>query len=247
MEVDLKRYFKMVLKRLWLIVLFVGAASCISGYISMYVLEPVYTASTKVIVNKSNDSPSGLQQLDINSVSLSIKLIDTYKEIIKTTAIMEIVSARYPDLNMTAEQLIRKVKVSSINETQVMTLVVEDSEYERAAKAVNAISSVFKEEIPKLMKVDNVTVLNEAKLSPLPPPLKPNTQLNIVIAFAVSLLASLAILFFIEYMDDTLHSGDDINKCLGIPTLAAIPKIKRKDVKHTARTSRKQVGEVANV
>lgn len=78
--------------------------------------------------------------------------------------------------------------MSSVNNTQVMTLVVRDNSYQRAAEIVNAISLVFKDEIPNLFNVENVSILNEAKVNPLiePGPVEPNVLMNMAIAFIVS-------------------------------------------------------------
>ncbi|WP_261807583.1 YveK family protein [Paenibacillus sp. N3.4] len=174
-------------------------ATGLTAVVSYMFLQPIYEASTKLIVIKSNDQ-IGATQVDLNTVNLNIRLIDTYKEIIKTPRIMDKVVVDFPDLNITAEQLVQKVKVSSVNNTQVMTLIVQDQSYDRAADIVNAVSKVFQSEIPKIMKVDNISLLNEAKVISKPVPVKPNKNLNIAISFVVSLMIALGISFLLEYL-----------------------------------------------
>jgi capsular polysaccharide biosynthesis protein len=228
-ELDLRDYIRIVRKRIWLILSIVVISALITSLVSLFVLEPVYEASTKLIVNKSR-TDIGLSELDINTVNLNIRLIDTYKEIIKTPAIMNKVADEHPELGLSSEQLVHKVQVSSVNNTQVMTLVVQDLSQSKAAKIVNAISNVFIEEISILMQVDNVFMLSEAMVLDNPQPVKPNPILNVAISIVVSLMISVGIVFLIEYFDDSIKSEQEVLKYLGLPTLAMIPKVKPEDL-----------------
>lgn len=229
MELDLRDYAKIIKKRIWLIIAFVLIASITTGILSYFFIQPTYEASTKLIVNKTNDN-IGANQVDISTVNLNISLINTYKEIIKTTAIMDKVAEENPQFNLTADELIRKVGVSSVNNTQVMTLVVQDESHKKAVQIVNAVSKVFEREIPSIMKVDNVSILNKAKQVDNPVPVKPNPKLNIAISLVVSLMIAVGIVFLLEYLDDTIKTEADVEQYLGLPTLAMIAKVKPDDL-----------------
>jgi capsular polysaccharide biosynthesis protein len=245
MELDLRDYIKIIRKRIWIIISIVLIACLTSGIFSFFLIDPVYQASTKLIVNKSNERV-GLDQVDINSINTNLRLIDTYKEIIKTPAIMDNVVNKYPEFNLTTGQLISKVKVSSVNNTQVMTLIVQDTSYEKAAKIVNAVSKVFEQEIPKIMKVDNVSLLNEAKMMDNPTPVKPNKKLNVAISFIVSLMVAAGLVFLLEYLDDTIKNESDIQQYLGIPALGLISKIRPEDVQIRTKAEESMLGSEKN-
>lgn len=248
MELDLKDYLKIIRKRVWMIIGIVVLATVTTGIVSYFFMQPVYQASTKLIVNKSSDQV-GLSQVDINTVNLNIRLIDTYKEIIRTPRIMDKVVSDYPELNITAEQLVDTVKVSSVNNTQVMTLIVQDPSYIRAASIANAVSIVFQEEIPKIMKVDNISLLNEAKEIENPVPVKPNKKLNVAISFVVSLMIALGIAFLLEYLNDQLTTEDEVEQFLGLPTLAMITKMRPEDFQnnHSKQAKEQRVGGRSDV
>jgi capsular polysaccharide biosynthesis protein len=244
MELDLRDYIKVLKKRLVLILALVVISCAVTASVSMFLLKPIYQASTKLIVNKSNER-AGVDQVDINTVNLNLRLIDTYKEVIKTPRIMDKVSEQYPDFHLTSDQLINKVTVSSVNNTQVMTLVVEDTSYEKAARIVNAVSKVFQQEIPSIMKVDNVSLLNEADVNDHPKPVKPNVKLNIAISVVVALMVGVGIAFLLEYLDDTIKTEEDVTQFLELPTLGMIMKIKPEDL--NGKHSHKQAGELQRV
>lgn len=251
-ELDLRDYFQIVKKRLWMIVSIVIVVCLLAGAYSLYIKKPVYEASTKIIVNQTQQMQTTASQLDLNQINTNIQLINTYKEIIKTPAILDVVAQSYPEFNTTAEELLKKVNVSSVNNTQVMTLVVRDNSYERAAEMVNAISLVFKQEIPSLFNVQNVSILNEAKLNPTvaPGPVEPNVVMNLAIAFIVSLMIGLGIAFLLEYLDDTLKTEEDIEKYLGLPTIAMITRLGQEETKATESQAQKlsrKAGELEHV
>lgn len=245
-ELDLRDYFQIVRKRLWLIVSIVVLVCVVAGVYSVFIKKPVYEASTKIIVNQT-PTQSAVGQLDLNQINTNIQLINTYKEIIKTPAILDIVTMDYPQFNITAEELLEKVNVSSVNNTQVMTLVVRDNSYQRAAEIVNAISLVFKQEIPNVFNVENVSILNEAKVNPTvkPSPVEPNIVMNLAIAFIVSLMIGLGIAFLLEYMDDTIKTEADIEKYLGLPTIAMITRVGQDESKQNTGQTQTQTSRKA--
>ncbi len=243
---ELKEYLKLIRKRLPLIVLCVLISTITTAIYSYNNYKPIYLASTKLIINSTTTQDQmGIEQMDLGAISINIGLVDTYKEIIKTPAIMDKVVQRYPELNLSTEQLISMIQVSALNRTQVMTIDTVDYSYERAANIVNAVAQVVKTEIPKIMKVNNVEILNVADLNDQPLPLNQKTNQLIVISFAVSLIFGIGITFLLEFLDDTLKSEKDIQDVLGLPTLTAIAATKEPAVRKSKRKkkTRNVVGE----
>ncbi|MFS0725654.1 YveK family protein [Paenibacillus sp. 1P07SE] len=247
-ELDLRDYFRILRKRIWLIVAIVLLSTLAAAIYSMFFKEAVYQASTKIIVNRAGgEAVAG--QLDLNEINTNIRMIDTYKEIIRTPAIMDQVVARHPEFGLTSEQLIERIQVNSVNNTQVMTLSIQDTSYRRAAEIVNAVSLIFQQEIPQLFNVENVSILNEAKLDITPSPVAPNIPLNIAIGFIVSLMVGAGIAFLLEYMDDTLKTEEDIQQALGLPTLAMITRVDQQEKQKTLQQSQayQKAGELERV
>ncbi|TJY42768.1 lipopolysaccharide biosynthesis protein [Cohnella pontilimi] len=227
---ELIQYWKIIRKRWWLPALLVFISCLTTGFYTYFAIQPVYEASTKLIVNKS-DSAADLGKIDLGTINSNIQLIKTYKEVIKTPRIMNKVISTYPDLKLTSDDLIQKISVNSVNDTQVMTVVARDESYARAAKITNAVSHVFQKEIPTLMKVDNVSILNEADTKAAPAPVSPNLKLNLAISFVLALMLGMGIIFLLEYLDDTLKTEQEVREFLDLPTLSMIPKMNEQDLK----------------
>ena len=225
MEINFKEYLMIIKKRLWLIVLIVGTCTMFTAMYTTSNYVPIYQASTKLIVNKTFElEQSGTEQIDLGAIGVNMALINTYKEIIRTPAIMDKVVQRYPDLHVSTDQLISIVNVTNLNETQVMSIVVRHFSHERAVKIANAVSDVFQAEIPNIMKVDNITILNRAKVQDNPTPVNQKSNQYIILSFVGSLAATIGIILLLDAMDDTLKTDEDIREILNSPPQPTYPK-----------------------
>lgn len=241
---ELKQYFRIIQEKWWLIVIIVAIAMAAAGIKSFYFTTPVYAANAKLIVNQS--SGDGAATLNASTIQTSIFLINSYKEIIKSSAIMNKVVEQYPDIDETPEQLSAKISVTSANDSQVMNLVYQDTSYANAVNIVNAISTVFKEEIPNIMNVDNITILSEADATVKPTPINLSPFANLLISFVISLLLAIGFVFLLNYLDDTLKNEAEIIEIMDVPVLAVVGKISKSDLKQSARSKavqKQKVGE----
>ncbi|OAB39968.1 hypothetical protein PMSD_02640 [Paenibacillus macquariensis subsp. defensor] len=241
---ELKLLISMIRKRLWLIIVFVILCSSCVGIYTIYFTTPIYEASSTLIINKSNIDNDGKPTLDMNQINSNILLINSYKVIISSATIMDKVVQSYPELKVSSEDLMQRIKVITTQNSQIITLQIRDSNYDQAMQIVNAIGKVFKDEIPRIMKVDNISILDLAKPQLEAQPVGPNVKLNIVIAFVASLMLAIGIVLLIEYLDDTIKNEQDVEQFLGLTTLGTIQKIKKKDLQKKSRSrSKEQAGE----
>ncbi|MEC0106644.1 Wzz/FepE/Etk N-terminal domain-containing protein [Paenibacillus taichungensis] len=241
---ELKEYMQILRKRIWIIVAFVAVACIGAGVKNYFFTVPVYEASSKIIVNQAYNA-QGVPNLDYASIQTNIKVINSYMEIIKSSAILDKVATTYPDLGLTGKALGERIKVSTANESQVMNLTAIGVSPEKAAKTVNAVTKIFKSQIPVIMKVDNITILSEANPNDNTKPVNYNPLMNVLISFIVGLLLAIGLVFLLEYLDDTLKTEDEIERELGIPALAVISRVKKDDARSSKQTilSQQQVGE----
>ncbi|MCR8660651.1 YveK family protein [Paenibacillus endoradicis] len=235
MELELRDYVEIIKKRLWLIGSIVAILAVATAVVSYFFIKPEYESTTKLIVNNNNEVSSGL---DLNSVNLDLRLIDTYKQIIKTTAITDEVALRNPSLQLTGEQIIELITVSSVNNTQVLTISARHHDYATTVKLVNEVAAVFVQQIPTIMTVNNVSILNEAKFNNNPSPVQPNPMLNIAISIVIGLMLGVGISLLLEYLDDTIKDPQDVAQYLDLPVLISIPRLTSDDFKvGAARTA----------
>lgn len=78
------------------------------------------------------------------------------------------------------------------------------------------------ETISRNMPSDSVQVHDEPVISNSP--VSPNVTLNLVLGAVVGLIFGLGIAFFLEYLDTSVKSLEDVERYLQMPVLAVIPK-----------------------
>jgi len=230
MEIELKDFFRLLKRKFWLIAVIVTLVTGAVAAFSYLYIQPVYEASTKIIVNKTR-VVNGESELNVNDVEANIKIMATYRELLKTDWMMKDVLTAHPEFNLTSKQLIEKIRVSETADSQVMTFTVRDSSYPQAAAIINAVTKQFDAKIPELIAVKNIVILNEADPNDQPAPVSPNRIMNTVIAFVLALLLSIVIVVMQEYLDDSLKSEEETEQLLGMPALGVIMKIKQSDYK----------------
>ncbi|RME20906.1 MAG: polysaccharide biosynthesis tyrosine autokinase, partial [Deltaproteobacteria bacterium] len=73
-------------------------------------------------------------------------------------------------------------------------------------------------------ETNNVYKLDSA-VEPLRP-VYPRVKLNLLLAMVVGLLGGIGLAFFLEYLDNTVKTQEDVERQLGVPFLGLIPTIK---------------------
>lgn len=241
--ISLQEIFTIIKKRIVLIAGFIVAAILIAAITSYFVMTPKYEASTKFLVNQGNPDPSA--QFNVNDIRTNVELINTYKNIIESTAISgEVVN----ELNLpyTPNKLVDNIQVASEQNSQVVTVTVTDIDPAQAVKIANTTVTIFQEKLPDIMNVDNVNILTEAELPIDPKPVSPKPTLNIAIALVLGGMVGVGLAFLLEYLDNTIRTEQDVEQHLGLPVLGTISQISDKDIRRS-RLSNRSRGDYTNV
>lgn len=221
-EKDLGFYGKAFKKR-WVIVLFFPLiVTIVSWYLSNYVFksEPVFAAATTLMIGKSLDTSKPMDQLDVNTILAGPQMAKILEPLVKSRNVAEKVVAQL-DLPLSVEQLNSKVQVNCDDGSDLIEIRVEDYDPEAAANIANTFAAKFSEVVVDVKKVNAIKVLDRAKV-PDNPVINDHRQM-ILIAYFSSLMAALALAFFLEYRDDTLTNSKDIKGVLNLPVLGKIP------------------------
>ena len=194
---DLRDYFEVVKKRLWIIITLMIICGLITGLISFFVLKPVYQASTSLIVDTERNESS--QMITGDQFGVTQKLAVTYGEIIKSRAVLEDVIKNLK-LDIEYEDLVNNVTVSPVKDTQIISISIQDTNPKKARDIANQIPRVFTKEAKRITKANDVQVIDKAILPKNP--IKPNKVMNVLIAFVLGTMIGLFIVFLLEYLDN---------------------------------------------
>jgi len=221
--IQLSDVIKILKRHIFLILLMMVVFAGATIAVSYFVLTPIYKAETQILVNQKYEKEG--QYLSSQQIDADLQLINTYNVIIKSPVILSKVIDEL-ELKSTPEKLTEQISVSSANNSQVLTVQVEDKNAEKAVEIANTVAQVFEKEVPSLMKVDNINILSAAKLGENSKPVKPNKLLNTGIATIIGLMLGIGIAILIETFDTRIKSEQDIEEILGnIPVIGLVSPI----------------------
>lgn len=228
-------FIKMIRKRWLLIAIIVTTGCAAAGYAGTVYLEPVYRATGKIIVSKS--SPDGSTVMSAGDAAVSAMLINTYKELIRTPQVVQQVVQSHPELNVTAEQLLESLQVSSSPGSQIMNITWKDRSFDSASDIVNAVIHQFQQLAPRIMPTDHVMIVIPA--DPATPTASEQTSLAFIllVALVVSSIAAGFLAFMLESLNSGLRETAQVERLLEVPVIAAIPVIRKDDLADTAPAS----------
>lgn len=218
--IDLREYFFILKKKMWIIGLSAIVCGIISGLISFFVLTPVYEANTSLIVNKEveNEMTQMSTSDDLNFVQ---KLAVTYGEIIKSRTVITSTISKL-NLDMTYEELLESISVTNVDSTQIIKISVKNTSPIVAAKICNTIPEIFSTEAQRVVKASGVEVIDKATIPENP--VKPNKKMNIAIAMVLGVMVSVFLIFLKEALNTKVKEPKDIEEKLGIPVFGVVPK-----------------------
>ena len=219
--IDLREYFSIIKKRFWIITLITVVAMVVSGVISFFMLSPVYESKSTLIVNTEKNEET--QMITGDQFSVSQKLAVTYGEIIKSRAVLESVISNLK-LDSEYEDLVEKITVSPVQDTQIISISVQDTNPKKARDIANEIPKVFEKEVKRITKANDIQVIDKAILPENP--IKPNKMMNVAIAAVLGMMIGLFIVFLLEYLDNKIKTPQDVEKHLDLPILGVIPNEK---------------------
>lgn len=222
-EIDLRLYWEVLRKR-WLIVVALPLiAALTSGIISFFVLKPVYQASTTLIVGKkaSESGQAAIQMLDSSVLQANLQLAKTYGTIAQSRTVEQNVLTNLNLTNLTVVGLDKLISINPVKNTEILEIQVDNENPELAVLIANTMAQEFSKAVIEIKKVDSVSIVDKAVVPTTP--IKPNKKLNVMIAFVVGLMASVGLVFLLEYLDNTIKTTNDVEKLLGIPVLGLIP------------------------
>ncbi|MCZ0788338.1 Wzz/FepE/Etk N-terminal domain-containing protein [Lactobacillus delbrueckii subsp. allosunkii] len=140
--------------------------------------------------------------------------------------------------SVSASELASAVSVTTTTSSQVLTLSATAETPAKAQAIANAVAKEFKEQIPKIMDVNNVTIVAEA---PKGTKSFPKVSLITAIGVLAGLVISLLIIIIKDLSDTTVRDDSFMTNELGLTNLGEIASITMpKDWTFTAKTAEKR-------
>lgn len=233
-EINLKELFDYFIDKIKYIIIATLVCCLIGGIYTKFLTVPMYKSSTTVILG-SNQEGTGITQSDI---SINNNLVSTYAEIIKSRRVLEQVQKELNE-SYTYKELASEISVSSINNTQIIKITVEDNNALNAKIIANLVAKVFTVEVPELYNLDNVHILDVAIEED--EPYNINVAKSSIIGGVLGLVLSSGIFFVIYYFDRTAKSVEQVEEVLQMPILGSVEETKNLKEELVVATNPKEI------
>lgn len=233
-EINLKELFDYFIDKIKYIIIATLVCCLIGGIYTKFLTVPMYKSSTTVILG-SNQEGTGITQSDI---SINNNLVSTYAEIITSRRVLEQVQKELNE-SYTYKELASEISVSSINNTQIIKITVEDNNALNAKIIANLVAKVFTVEVPELYNLDNVHILDVAIEED--EPYNINVAKSSIIGGLLGLVLSSGILFVIYYFDRTAKSVEQVEEVLQMPILGSVEETKNLKDELVVATNPKEI------
>jgi len=134
-------------------------------------------------------------------------LIKDYKEIITSRSFLKKVKSDLmidtPSIKkLSIDDIASKISVVNKTDTRIMDIGVSDKEPKLTAKIANMVAQDFKIKAAEILKMENVTIIDEATVPDSPS--SPNPKRDIPLAAFVGILCGMGII----YIKNTLSKGN---------------------------------------
>ena len=219
-EIDLKELVSIFWEKKVQIIFIVLIFSIVGYIYGIQIKTPMYSSSTTLVLAKAQQSETSTTSITATDITLNSKLIATYSEIIKSeTTVRDVVENL--GLKLNEETLKKNIKVTDVDNTEVIKITVSNEDPVIACKVANEFANVFINKTKEIYKIDNVHVLDIAEVKDTPSNI--NYIKDTALFAAIGLVISFAYVFIINMLDNTVKSQEDIEKHLKVPVIATIP------------------------
>lgn len=215
-EIDLIEVLMALVEKIPMMIA-VGLFTALAAFlVSRFVIAPTYESTTKIyILNKQENS-----NVTYSDLQMGTQLTKDYAQLIQSRFVLEEVIQQL-GLDTGYEQLKNRVEVTTPSDTRIISITVKDHNPAQAMKIANAIREASAIHITNVMDIEAVNVAETADM----PTQKASPSVGKVTLLGgflgVFLVAAVAVVLYL--VDDTIKTSEDVEKYLGLSTLALIP------------------------
>lgn len=246
MEIDLLELLMVMKKHLSAILLAGIVGLVIMFAYTSFLATPLYSASSMMYVMPDNSN--SMNSSTLNDMQVGQQLTSDYSSMIKSRSFMEDVIKKL-NLTIDYQQLLEKVEVTNPTSSRILQVTVNDPNPQTAADIANEVASVAESKLKEITGMQAIKIYEEAAVPDRPS--SPSMKMNCALGFLAGIVLAMAVITILYLLDDTIKTEDDIEKYLGMTTLAVLPyngrkqqrqaqKHKKQRAKQERQTSRKR-------
>lgn len=214
-EIDLLELFYLLKGKLVLLLLsaFVCAGAAFT-YVA-FVVQPLYSSTSQLYILTKSTSLTSLADIQVGT-----QLTQDYLELIKSRPVVEEVMENLK-IDSTYEEVLKQLAVDNPQNTRILKITARAEEPKTAKALADEFAEVSRKRISQIMCTDEPSVVAYGYASDVP--VNVHVLRSSLIGAVLGVFIVSAIVIVLYLLNDTIQSSEDIEKYLGLNTLAAIP------------------------
>ena len=230
MEIDLREIFYALKKRIFMILAVGLLCGCLSCVYTKFFMTPVYTSTSSMLVLTKETTLSSLADLQMGSqLTKDYTVLTTSREVLQKVI-------ENQELNISYKALKSCITLDNPTDTRILNVSVTYPDAEKAKAIVDELANVASAYIGDKMEVIPPKIIEDGEIPTVQT--SPSMSKNTMLGLLAGLILSAGIVVVITIMNDSIKTEDDIEKYLGISTLAVVPD--RKDYIGKKKKSKKK-------
>lgn len=239
MEIDLLELL-MVMKKHLAAILLAGIVGLVIMFAyTSFLVTPLYSASSMMYVMPDNSN--SMNSSTLSDMQVGQQLTSDYSSMIKSRSFMEDVIKKL-NLTIDYQQLLEKVEVTNPTSSRILQVTVNDPNPQTAADIANEVASVAESKLKEITGMQAIKIYEEAAMPDRPS--SPSLKKNCALGLLAGLVLAMAVITILYLLDDSIKTEDDIEKYLGMTTLAVLPyngrKQQRQAQKHKKQRAKQE-------
>lgn len=226
------------LKRRWKFVLSIITLFILLAAVVHHFSTPKYEAKTDLFVNYRGTGQTTLQSTDIE---MSLRLIETYKSMLKSDRMLEKVLVSLGETNYSKQEVFNLITIETGSDSQIITILAQEKTAQKAVELVNTYAIVFQEEVESLMNLNNITVLSEASETTGVKEIQFPPYLIYLVACLIGIIISTLLIIVQEFYSSKVSTARKIEGMFHLSNIGVIPLFKSKWGENGAKVEWKKV------
>lgn len=217
-EIDMREVFYLFRSKILVIFVSIIVLATGAGLFCEFVVTPKYSSTTKLYI--LNTAGSSLASISMSDLQVGASLTSDYMELIKSRpAVEEVIDSL--KLDTTYEAMLGRLTIANPPDTRILSMTIQDEDPRIAKEIADKFAEVAIDRLSQVMSIEEPHLVEEGHIAEV----SDNQSLPkyVCIGALVGVILSMGLILVRYLMDDSIQSSEDVEKYLGLNTLALIP------------------------
>lgn len=223
-EIDLLALIQALIRKWWMFLICGAIGGLLAIIVTVLFMTPQYESKAMLYILSKTTSVTSIADFQISN-----ELTDDFEVIATSKPVIDGALKRIEEedgMVLTRKEIQEMISVTNAEDTRILVITAVDADPAKACIVANAMAAETADQMAYIMKSDPPSMVESAEVAE--EPIGPSTLKNAVIGgfLGVLLIGLYLVILFIK--NDNIKTQEDVEKYLGLSTLAVIPIQKKK-------------------